>query len=136
MDITKIRPFVSRLDSEKLVQAFISGRLDYCKAFLPVFQKKYIEIWPLIQNSASRLWTKTRKQEHITPVLTALHWLPVSIRIDFKIILLVWEALNGLSQRGPIMCHGGPRVSRLSFQPISTPADFTNEHTFNQRGGN
>ena len=36
----------------------------------------------------------------------------------------------------PIMCHGGPRVCRFSLQPITTPADFTNDHIFNQRRGN
>ena len=34
-------------------------------------------------------------REHITPVLAALHWLPVAFRIDFKILLLVYKALNG-----------------------------------------
>ena len=34
---------------------------------------------------------------HITPVLVSLHWLPVVFRIDFKIILLVYKALNGLA---------------------------------------
>ena len=52
----------------------------------------------LIQNSAARLLTKTKKREHITPVLAALHWLPVTFRIDFKVLLLTYKALNG---RGP-----------------------------------
>ena len=34
---------------------------------------------------------------YITPVLKSLHWLPVCFRIDFKILLLVFKALNGLS---------------------------------------
>ena len=48
----------------------------------------------LIQNSAARLLTKTKKKEHITPVLYTLHWLPVSQRIDFKILLLVYKSKN------------------------------------------
>ncbi|KAJ8041810.1 hypothetical protein HOLleu_12718 [Holothuria leucospilota] len=38
---------------------------------------------------------KTRKHDHITPILRYLHWLPVWQRIDFKIMLLTWKALNG-----------------------------------------
>lgn len=34
---------------------------------------------------------------HITLILKSLHWLPVYFRIDFKILLLVFKALNGLS---------------------------------------
>ena len=48
----------------------------------------------LIQNSAARLLTKTKKREHITPVLYSLHWLPVSKRIDFKVLLILYKSLN------------------------------------------
>lgn len=34
---------------------------------------------------------------HITLILKSLHWLPAYFRIDFKILLLVFKALNGLS---------------------------------------
>ena len=34
----------------------------------------------------------------------------------------------GTLQWRPIMCHGGPRVCRFSLRPITTPADFTNDH--------
>ncbi|KAK0145814.1 hypothetical protein N1851_015262 [Merluccius polli] len=38
----------------------------------------------------------TKRSEHITPALKSLHWLPVSCRIDFKVLLLVYKSLNGL----------------------------------------
>ena len=52
-----------------------------------------------VQNSAARLLTATSRYDHVTPVLRSLHWLPVSARIDFKILLLVFKVLNGL---GPL----------------------------------
>ena len=39
--------------------------------------------------------TNTSKYSHITPILKDLHWLPVNYRINFKILLLVYKALNG-----------------------------------------
>jgi hypothetical protein len=39
---------------------------------------------------------KTRRREHVTPVLESLHWLPVCFRIDFKVLLMVYKCLNGL----------------------------------------
>ena len=39
--------------------------------------------------------TKTKKADHITPVLRTLHWLPVYQIIEFKILLIVYKALNG-----------------------------------------
>ena len=50
-----------------------------------------------VQNSAARVVTFTRKFDHITPVLIDLHWLPVSYRVIFKLLLLTYKALNGLA---------------------------------------
>eukprot|EP00057_Strongylocentrotus_purpuratus_P002322 XP_003724284.1 PREDICTED: uncharacterized protein LOC100888279 [Strongylocentrotus purpuratus] len=50
-----------------------------------------------IQNTAARLLTRTRKYEHITPILRSLHWLPIPQRIQFKVLLLTYKARNGLA---------------------------------------
>ena len=49
----------------------------------------------LVQNSAARLLTGTKKRDHITPVLISLHWLPVRFRVDFKILMFVFKSLHG-----------------------------------------
>ncbi len=91
-NIARIRCFVSSQDLEKLVHAFITSRVDYCNGLLP---KKTIRQLQLIQNAAARILTRTRQSEHITPVLRSLHWLPVTFRIDFKVLLLIYKSLNG-----------------------------------------
>ena len=40
--------------------------------------------------------TRTKRSEHITPILRSLHWLPVIYRIEFKALLLVFKALKGI----------------------------------------
>ncbi|XP_076578637.1 LOW QUALITY PROTEIN: uncharacterized protein LOC143315073 [Chaetodon auriga] len=95
-NITRIKGCLSKEDMEKLVHAFIFGRLDYCNGVFTGLNKKSIRPLQLIQNAAARVLTNTRKMDHITPVLRSLHWLSVSQRIDFKILLLVYKALNGL----------------------------------------
>lgn len=48
----------------------------------------------IIQNVADR--TRTRKNEHISPILTTYRWLPITYRIDLKILFTVCKAVNGL----------------------------------------
>jgi hypothetical protein len=52
-----------------------------------------------VQNTAARIVCRIGKYEHITPVLMDLHWFPVHYRIVFKILLLVYKTINGMSPR-------------------------------------
>ncbi|XP_034541124.1 uncharacterized protein LOC117814108, partial [Notolabrus celidotus] len=93
-NISKIRHFLSQSDAEKLVHAFVTSRLDYCNSLLSGCPNKSLKILQLVQNAAARVLTRTRKREHISPVLASLHWLPIKCRIEFKILLLTYKALK------------------------------------------
>ena len=69
----------------------------HLELFFSGVPKRVVSRLQLVQNTATRILTKTRKGEHFTPVLASLHWLPVQYRTDFKILLLTYKALNGLA---------------------------------------
>ena len=94
-NIAKIKSLLSKQDLEKLVHAFISSRLDYCNSLFPTLKRCSLHRLQLVQNAAARLLTNTHRWSHITPVLAALHWLPVESRIAFEIILITFKALHG-----------------------------------------
>lgn len=82
--LSKVKPYLRRADLEKVIHAFISSRLDYCNSLYVGIGQSELNRLQLVQNAAARLLTGKKKQEHITPVLSSLHWLPVRHRIDFK----------------------------------------------------
>ena len=94
-NISKIRNCLSLADTEKLVHAFITSKLDNASSLLYGLPKFLIDRLQNVQNAAAHVVTRTRKYDHIKPVLKQLHWLPVSQRINYKILLLTYKALNG-----------------------------------------
>ena len=96
-NISKIRKYLTEETTEILVHAFVSSKLDYCNSLLYGLPKHMRSSLQSVQNMAACIVTLNKKFDHITPVLIQLHWLPVHFRILFKVLLLVYKALNGMA---------------------------------------
>ena len=96
-NIQRIRPYLTIPATEAIVHDSITSRLDYCNSLLHGTTKTDISKLQRVQNSAARLITGGRKYDHVTPMLKHLHWLPVHLRIEFKVLLLVYKALHGMA---------------------------------------
>ena len=83
--------------AEILVHAFITSRLGNGYALLNGISEQHIHKLQIVQNSAARVLTNTRKFDHITPVRRELHWLPIRKRIQYKTALLTWKASNNMA---------------------------------------
>ena len=56
-----------------------------------------------IQIIAARIISRTRKFDHITPVMQTLHWLPKQYRFMFE-ILLIFISINGIAPSHTSIC--------------------------------
>ena len=95
--IAKIKKYISLQHCEILLHAFVTAKLDYCYSLLCGLKKEQIRKLQYVQNSAARLLTGAYRQDHITPILRELYWLPISERINFKVLLLTFKSLHDLA---------------------------------------
>ena len=96
-NIRRIRKYLTPAATETLIHAFVTSRIDYCISLmygLPAYQLAKIQ---RVQNEAARLTLNESKFCHITPLLKQLHWLPVTHRIRFKLLLMTFKAVHGFS---------------------------------------
>ena len=93
-NIGQIRKYLTLDSCATLVHSLITSRIDYCNSLLgnlPVSSTKPLQ---RLHNTAARIVSLKPKFDHITPVLKALHWLPVRQRIVFKILLFVFQCIH------------------------------------------
>ena len=93
------------------------SRLDYCNGLFQDLPKYLIKKLQRVQNRAARLVKKLHWRSRMTRYLKELHWLPVSERIEFKILLITFKALNNLSPvyiRDLFRYYQPPRAMRSS----------------------
>ena len=70
------------------------SRLNYCNGLLYGLPATLINKLQRVQNMGARVITRTRRHDHITPVLIKLHWLPVQRRVDYKVLVYVFKAIH------------------------------------------
>ena len=86
-----IRKHINQPIAELRTHALMTSRLDSLNKTL------------LKSNPAARL-TLSRKFTHITPILKQLHWLPIEQRIIFKIAMIVFNTIYGVSYLLSLTC--------------------------------
>ena len=95
--IGKIRSYLDHTSCALLVHSLVTSRLDYNNSLLPGLPSELLKKLQTVQNHAARLVARIKLREHITPVLRMLHWLPISQRIKYKMLVLTYKCVNKCS---------------------------------------
>jgi hypothetical protein len=93
-NIAKIGIFLSYDTAKLLIHALVSSKLDNCNSLLFGLPEHILQKLQYVQNASARVIAGLRKHDHIKLTLIELHWLLVDKRIEFKILLLIFKALN------------------------------------------
>jgi len=104
-----------------LVLAFVLSRVDYCNAVLSGLPQSISAPLQRVLNAAARVVCGLCPRDHVTDALIGLHWLPIDARIEFKLCLLVYNALNGLRSQ---TCYN-PSPLSTAKSPCARPTIMT-----------
>ena len=129
------RQYITVDASKTLVNSLVTSRLDYANVLLCGTNNYTLGKLQRVKDTAARLVTGTKKREHITPVLQSLHWLPVTHRVQYKILLYAFKIRHGLApvyMNNMISTYCPPRSLRsesanLLSIPLTKTATYGNK---------
>ena len=125
-NIKSIRKFLNQAQTESLVHAVLSSRLDYCNSLLFGLPQSSLQKFKRIQASASKIILR-RGRRHGLPSevrLQELHWLPIERRIVFRTLTIVFKCFNG---------NGSTELSCLLVPYVSDVMNSARNVTFDTR---
>lgn len=93
-DIGRIRNILSKKDTEMLIHAVITSRIDYCNSLFFNLSNSNLYKLQKAQNAAARTVERIGKRKSVSEIITNLHWLRVEARIMFKLLLLVYKCVT------------------------------------------
>ncbi len=83
---------------ENVISSLVFSKLYYGSTVWSNTTQKNIKKLQKVQNFAARIITRTRKYEHITPVIRQLGWsVPVADMLKYYLGILTFKCLNGLA---------------------------------------
>ena len=89
-----IRSSLTTEAAKTVASAIVGSRLDYCNSLLAGTSVSNLARLQLVQNTLARVVAQKSRCDHITPVLSELHWLPICYRISFKIATISHRVLQ------------------------------------------
>ena len=89
-----IRSSLTTEAAKTIASAIVRSRHDYCNSLLAGTSVSNLAHLQLVQNTLARFVAQKSCFDHITPVLSELHWLPVCHRINFKIATIIHRVLQ------------------------------------------
>ena len=96
-DVGQQRHLLCKEDTELLMHAVVSSRIDYCNSLFLGVPKEIIHKLQKVQNAAARMIYQKSKRQSISDALRELHWLRIEERIVFKLLVLTFKCIHKIA---------------------------------------
>ncbi len=93
--LKRIRKYLTLEASKTIALGLIITHLDYANALYAGLPDTDLQKLQRVQNMTAKAATGTSKYDSSTAALKTLHWLPIRLRIEFKILTLVFRCVHG-----------------------------------------
>ena len=134
LKIKQLRRVLTQETAHILVRGLVISHLDYCNSMFAGLPTCRINLLQQVQNAAVKLVLGWSKYASATGALKHLHWLPICLRVEYKILVQVYKCLMGA---GPLYLQNlltllsiGRRGLRSEHQVNRLVVPFTNKQTF------
>ena len=92
-----VAAYLPSFATRTLVTSLVFSKLDYCNSVMVGISKTLTRRLQSVVNADARLVMRKHKYDHITPILSELHWLGIERRIEFKVAFLVFKCLKEMA---------------------------------------
>ena len=82
---------------EQLISSLVFSKMLYCSTVWSNTSTTNIKKLQLVQNFACKIVTKSRKFDHVTPLLCELNWLSVDQLLFFRATVMTYKCMNHLA---------------------------------------
>ena len=124
-NISRVRRFLTEEVCHHVVRSLVLSRLDYSNSLLINAPVTEVQRLQRIQNRATRVVLRARRQDHASPLLRQLHWLQVEKRIIYKTALFVYKCTHNVA---PEYLSSLLQSSRHSSYNLRSTTDTTALH--------
>ena len=91
-NLKRIRKSLPLALAKRIVVELVTSKLDYCNSLLHEIPAKDLQKLQRVQDCLTRIVTKAPRFSRSITLIKSLHWLPIQLRIQFKIF--VFRCLN------------------------------------------
>ncbi|XP_072048851.1 uncharacterized protein [Amphiura filiformis] len=130
-NLWRIRRFLSQDACHHAVRALVLSRIDYANSLMYGAREMDLKRLQRLQNKAARLIFACGRDRCSADLLNTLHWLPVKERINFKIMLHIYNCISGTAPaylQDLVTFYNHPDSSRSSRR-LRSSSDKTRLYT-------
>ena len=96
-NIATVRNLLTPEAAKIIIRSLVISKLDYCNGLLLGVSAHQMNKLQIVQNMCCRVIKNLRKYDHISDAMKDLHWLKIPQSIQFKVLVTIYQCVNGLA---------------------------------------